>query len=68
MLTFGPGTTRFEQAVTITEGDNIAETIEQFFARISLTDSSTDVDVQLNPSEAAIQIIDNDSKYHHIVH
>ena len=49
-------------AIPITEEDNIVESIEQFFARLVLTDPTTDIDVELSPAETVIQIVDNDSK------
>lgn len=50
-------------AIPITEEDNIVESIEQFFARLVLTDPTTDIDVELRPAETAIQIVDNDGKH-----
>ena len=62
VLTFGPEATQFSLAIPITDEDNILETIERFFARLVLTDPNTDIDVELNPAETAVQIIDNDGK------
>ena len=54
--------TQFTVAIPITEEDDIVESVEQFFARLVLTDSDTDIDVELSPAETAIQITDNDGK------
>ena len=62
VLTFGPEVTQFTVAIPITEEDDIVESVEQFFARLVLTDSDTDIDVELSPAETAIQITDNDGK------
>ena len=58
-LTFGPGNT--EQTVMIAIIDDVRlEPIEHFNSIVSLT--ATDPSVGLNPSDANITIIDNDSK------
>ena len=62
VLAFGPGVTQFTVAIPVTEEDDIVESVEQFFARLVLTDSNTDIDVELSPAETAIQITDNDGE------
>ena len=58
-LTFGPGNT--EQGVMITIIDDLRlEPTERFNSIVTLT--VADPAVSLNPAEAAITIIDNDSK------
>lgn len=63
VLTFGPTSTSANVIIPITEEDNVVEVIEQFFARLELTDSTTDVDVVLSPDESIVHIIDNDSTF-----
>ena len=62
VVTFGQDTTRFDLTIPITDEDNIVEEIEEFLVRLSLADSSSDVDVELNPADATVQIVDNDGK------
>ena len=62
-MTFDASTTQSSVSITVV-GDNTHEGLEQFFARLSLTDTSTDVDVDLDPAQTAIDIIDNDGKFY----
>ena len=57
-LTFGPGVTEQEVMITIID-DLRLETDEQFNSFVSLT--VTDPAISLNPAQAPITIIDNDS-------
>ena len=41
--------------------DALTESIEQFFARLTLVQS--DADVQLAPDQTTIEIVDNDSMF-----
>lgn len=59
MVTFGSSTTQTTVVIQLVD-DNIQEGLEQFFARLSLTDTSTDVDVDLDPAQTIINIMDND--------
>ena len=62
-LVFGPSTlTKVDVVIPINDDDSIAESVKQFFARLTLTNTNSDVDVSLNPAETNIEIIDNDSK------
>ena len=61
-LVFGPSTIKVDVIIPINDDDFIAESVEQFFARLTLTNTNSDVDVSLNPAETNIEIIDNDSK------
>ena len=58
-LTFGPGNTEQEVMITIID-DLRLEPDERFNSIVTLT--VADPAVSLNPAEAAITIIDNDSK------
>lgn len=62
ILNFGPSSNEVEVAIPITDSDSVIEPVEQFFARLALADQNTDVDVQLDPSQSTIEIIDTDSK------
>ena len=62
ILTFGPGRANGVNVLIRIVDDTVNEGIEQFFARLSVTDPSTDIDVDLNPDETVIEIIDNDCK------
>ena len=61
-LTFGPGRAPRVNVLILIVDDTINEGIEQFFARLAVTDLSTDADVELNPNQTIIEIIDNDCK------
>ena len=52
---------RLEVDIPIVD-DAISEGIEQFFARLTLAEVGTQV--QLNPNEATIEITDNDGMFH----
>ena len=57
MLEFGASATRFEVDISIMD-DSVSEVSEQFFARLTLVVTGTDV--QLSPDEATIEITDDD--------
>ena len=65
VLTFGPGRAARVNVLILIVDDIVNEGIEQFFARLAVTDPSTDVDVELNPNQTIIEIIDNDCKIQH---
>ena len=60
MLTFTPSTTRHNVSIPITD-DDVVESPERFISQIRGV-TTTGVDVSLRPSEAMIEIIDDDSK------
>lgn len=62
-MTFDVSTTRRSVLISVTD-DNIQEGLEQFFVRLSRSDTGTDVDVELNPAQATIDIIDNDGTFY----
>lgn len=59
IVTFGSSTTQTIVVIPLVD-DSIQEGLEQFFARLSLADASTDVDVDLDPAQTTIDITDND--------
>lgn len=59
VLTFSPSVTRLPVNIPI-EDDDIVETVENFFASLSLRSSPPGSDVDVNPSQAEIRITDND--------
>ena len=62
-VTFDVSTTRRSVLISVVD-DNIQESLEQFFVRLSQSNTGTDVDVELNPAQATIDIVDNDGKFY----
>lgn len=61
ILTFSPTTSRIPVTVVI-EDDDVIESLENFFATLTLFRSPPGSDVELNPTEAEISITDNEGK------
>ena len=59
LLTFSEGVRRLEVPVTIVD-DSDSETLEEFIANITLTD--TDLEIDITPGQTTVIIRDNDGK------
>ena len=59
LLTFNPSTTRHSVSIPITD-DSVFEPTERFIVRLS--DITSDINVAIRPTEAVIEIIDDDCK------